>query len=568
MKVSQFFLGTQKETPADAEIISHQLMIKAGLIRKLAAGLYNWLPLGLRVLRKVENIVREEMNNIGGLEILMPAVQAAEIWQETDRWNSFGPELLKFKDRHERDMVIAPTHEEAFTDLIRHEFHSYKQLPVLFYQIQGKFRDETRPRSGIMRAREFLMKDAYSLHLDPTSLEQTYQQVYIAYRKIFDRLGLRYRAVLADTGAIGGSISHEFHVLADSGEDRLAISDQGDYAANLECATAYIDKPSNHHKSSKQLVDTPNQKTIADISNFLKLPTSKCIKTLIVKGVEDDLIALVLRGDHELNDVKIAKLKQIAQPLQLAPANLIKQRLGCDIGSLGPVGLSIPMIIDHSAAALTDFACGANQDDKHFINVNWGTDANLTTCADLRSIVVGDRAPDGKGTLQITRGIEVGHIFQLGTKYSQAMNAQVLNEAGKPTTMQMGCYGIGVSRIVAAAIEQNHDANGIIWPDAIAPFILALVPINLHKSAKLRESCDKLYQQLLSVGFEVLYDDRDERPGVKFADMDLLGIPHRIVVSERSLENGLIEYKARASEQKQDIKYEDFINWFKQHCRV
>ena len=546
MKVSQFPLATVKETPADAEIISHQLMMRAGMIRKIAAGIYSWQPLGLRVLRKAEAVVREEMNRAGGLELLMPAVQPAELWEESGRWEQYGPELLRIRDRHNRDFCFGPTHEEIITDLVRREVRSYKQLPVNYYQIQTKFRDEIRPRFGVMRAREFLMKDAYSFHLDPASLDETYQSMYDTYNRIFTRLGLEFRAVSADSGAIGGALSHEFHVLADSGEDAIVFSSDSDYAANLEKAEALAPTGERPQPTAdRQTVDTPGQHSIEDVSKALGVAPRQCIKTLLVEGSEGGVVALCLRGDHSLNEVKAAALEQVAQPLAFASDAQILQAAGCAPGSLGPVGLNIAVIADHSAAHLSDFVCGANSDGQHLSGVNWGRDCAEPLVADIRNLVEGDPSPDGKGTVRIARGIEVGHIFQLGDKYSRAMNATVLDENGKETPVIMGCYGIGVSRVVAAAIEQNHDNQGIIWPGALTPFQVALLGMNRKKSQRVREACDELYQELLDAGIDVIFDDRDVRPGVMFADMELIGIPHRVVIGEKNLDQGLVEYKAR-----------------------
>ena len=546
MKVSQFPLATVKETPADAEIISHQLMMRAGMIRKIAAGIYSWQPLGLRVLRKAEAVVREEMNRAGGLELLMPAVQPAELWEESGRWEQYGPELLRIRDRHNRDFCFGPTHEEIITDLVRREVRSYKQLPVNYYQIQTKFRDEIRPRFGVMRAREFLMKDAYSFHLDPASLDETYQSMYDTYNRIFTRLGLEFRAVSADSGAIGGALSHEFHVLADSGEDAIVFSSDSDYAANLEKAEALAPTGERPQPTAdRQTVDTPGQHSIEDVSKALGVTPRQCIKTLLVEGSEGDVVALCLRGDHSLNEVKAAALEQVAQPLAFASDAQILEAAGCAPGSLGPVGLNIAVIADHSAAHLSDFVCGANSDGQHLTGVNWGRDCAEPLVADIRNLVEGDPSPDGKGTVRIARGIEVGHIFQLGDKYSRAMNATVLDENGKETPVIMGCYGIGVSRVVAAAIEQNHDNQGIIWPDALTPFQVALLGMNRKKSQRVREACDELYRELLDAGIDVIFDDRDVRPGVMFADMELIGIPHRVVIGEKNLDQGLVEYKAR-----------------------
>ena len=553
MRASQLLLATVKETPADAEVISHKLMLRAGMIRKLAAGLYTWLPLGLRTLRKVEKIVREEMDAAGAQEVLMPAVQPAELWQESGRWEKYGPELLRLRDRHDREFCFGPTHEEVITDLIRREIRSYKQLPANFYQIQTKFRDETRPRFGMMRAREFLMKDAYSFHLDQDSLQATYDVMHQTYTRIFTRLGLQFRAVRADTGNIGGSGSHEFHVLAESGEDAIAFSTAGDYAANVELAEALA--PAAPRPAATQpmsAVATPGQHSIAEVSAFLKIPAARCLKTLLVQG-KDGIVALALRGDHELNTVKAEKIPEIAAPLTLATPEQIRATAGCDAGSLGPVGLKISVIADRSATQLADFVCGANQDGKHLTGVNWARDLPEPQIADLRNVVEGDPSPDGKGTLAIKRGIEVGHIFQLGTKYSKAMNASCLDESGQAVIMTMGCYGIGVSRVVAAAIEQNYDENGIIWPDAIAPFQAVLIPMNMHKSQRLQSAAEELYQRLRNAGIDVLFDDRKERAGVMFADMDLIGIPHRLVLGERGLDKGEIEYKHRRGAETQSI---------------
>ncbi|MCX2779517.1 proline--tRNA ligase [Microbulbifer thermotolerans] len=560
MRASRYLIATQKETPNDAVVISHQLMLRAGMIRRLASGLYTWLPTGLRVLRKVEHIVREEMNRAGALEVLMPMVQPAELWEESGRWQEYGPELLRIRDRHDNGFCLGPTHEEVITDLVRNEINSYKQLPANFYQIQTKFRDEIRPRFGVMRAREFTMKDAYSFHIDADSLQETYDAMHAAYCRIFDRIGLDYRAVLADTGSIGGSHSHEFHVLADSGEDDIAFSTESRYAANVELAEALApagERPAPGRELEE--VHTPNQKTIAAVSEFLQADPAQSVKTLIVLGECEEgetppLVALVLRGDHTLNEIKAEKLPGIASPLQFAPEERIAQELGCGIGSLGPVGLQIETIVDRAAAHLADFICGANKDDYHYTGVNWGRDVALERVEDLRNVEAGDPSPDGRGTLEIKRGIEVGHIFQLGDKYSRAMNATVLDENGKEQVMAMGCYGIGVSRIVAAAIEQNHDDAGIIWPDAIAPFQLAIVPINLHKSDTVREKCEHLYQSLSAKGIDVLYmDEPKARLGAMLADVELMGIPHRIVVGDRGLEKGVVEYKGRRDAESQEF---------------
>jgi prolyl-tRNA synthetase len=564
MRASQYLIATVKETPSDAEVISHQLMLRAGLIRKLAAGLYTWLPTGLRVLRKVETIVREEMDRSGAQEVSMPVVQPAELWQESGRWEEYGPELARLKDRHDREFCLGPTHEEVMTDLLRGEIKSYKQLPANFYQIQTKFRDEIRPRFGIMRAREFLMKDAYSFHLGQASLQETYELMHATYTAIFTRLGLEFRPVIADSGSIGGSTSHEFHVLAESGEDAIAFSDSSDYAANVEMAEALAppgDRPAAGGEMSE--VATPDQHTIDDVCRFLDLPPEQAVKTLIVKGDSEDapLVALVLRGDHQLNGIKAEKLEGVASPLEFADEADIKAACNCGLGSLGPVNLPLPLIVDRSAAQLADFCCGANRDGFHLCKVNWDRDCETGTVADLREVVAGDPSPDGNGQLQIKRGIEVGHIFQLGDKYSAAMNAQVLDENGKNQVMTMGCYGIGVSRIVAAAIEQNHDEKGIIWPDAIAPFQLVIVPLNMHKSEAVAACAEDMYAALQDRGVDVLIDDRNERPGVKFADMELIGIPHRLVIGDRALADGNLEYKGRRDEDSQLIPRDEALDF-------
>lgn len=545
MRASQWLLATLKETPNDAEIVSHQLMLRAGMIRKLGSGLYTWLPLGLKTLRKVEHIVREEMNRSGAMELLMPAVQPAELWQETGRWDTFGGQLLTMQDSNGRDYCFGPTHEEVITDLMRHELQSYKQLPANFYQIQTKFRDEIRPRFGVMRAREFIMKDAYSFHLSQDCLQRTYDIMYDTYSRIFDRLGLKYRAVEADTGAIGGAVSHEFQVLADSGEDLIFYSDNGTYAANIEQATSFIPPKANITSAPMQQVATPEQKSISDVAKFLKIGEEQTVKTLIVKGKEHPLIALVLKGDDELNEVKAAKHPLVQSPLQFADETIIQQTLGAPVGYIGPVHLDIPIIADHHALAMSSFVCGANQEDQHFTNVAWERDARYQEAYDLRNVKQGDTSPDGNGTLHACRGIEVGHIFQLGAKYAEAMKAAVINEEGALQTMLMGCYGLGISRVVAAAIEQHHDENGIIWPQNIAPFQLVIIPINAQRSSIVKDAAETLYQQLTDLGLDVLLDDRNERPGVLFADNDLMGIPHRLVVSERNLAQDLLEYKAR-----------------------
>lgn len=569
MRASQFLISTQKETPADAEVISHQLMLRAGLIRKLASGLYNWMPMGLRVLRKVENIVREEMDKAGAQELLMPVVQPAELWEESGRWQQYGGELLRIHDRHNRDFCLGPTHEEVITDLARNELSSYKQLPVNFYQIQTKFRDERRPRFGVMRAREFLMKDAYSFHASQVSLDQTYDVMYQAYTNIFTRLGLNFRAVQADSGSIGGSASHEFHVLADSGEDDIAFSTVSNYAANIELAEAKAPSGERAAPSGEmQEVATPDQKTIEDVSEFLSVEPKIILKTLIVLGtVEKDskdpapLIALVIRGDHNLNEVKAEKIAAVASPLTFASEEQVKEVLGASVGSIGPVGLTIPCYVDRSAALSANFVCGANKDDVHLTSVNWERDLPLGEVVDLRNVQEGDISPDGEGTIEIKRGIEVGHIFKLGTKYSEAMKATVLNENGKATVMEMGCYGIGVSRVVAAAIEQNYDDKGIIWPASIAPFELALIPLNMNKSEIVAEKTEELYAALKGLGVDVFMDDRNERPGSKFADIELIGLPHRIVISDRGIKNGTLEYKGRGDEDNQDLPLEGVIEF-------
>jgi len=561
MRVSRLFLSTLKEAPAEAELVSHRLMLRAGLIRRLASGLYTWLPLGLRVVRKVEAIVRREMNATGAVEVLMPAIQPAELWQESGRWDVYGPDLLRVKDRHERDFCVGPTHEEVIGDLVRREVKSYRQLPVTLYQIQTKFRDEIRPRFGVMRAREFLMKDAYSFHPDKPSLDTTYQAMYDAYTRVFSSLGLKFRAVAADTGAIGGTGSHEFHVLADSGEDAIAYCPQSDYAANVELAEALAPaagRPAPN--ASMQKVATPGKRTCEAVCEQLGCDLQRSIKAVMIHA-GGKLHMLLLRGDHTLNEIKTAKLPGMEQ-LRLASAEEIREATGCVPGFIGPVGLapSIAVIADRSAAALADFVCGANEPDYHLTGVNFGRDLpEPAIVADIRNVVAGDPSPDGAGTLDICRGIEVGHIFQLRKKYSDAMNIAYLDEAGKLQTMEMGCYGIGVTRIVAAAIEQNHDARGIIFPDALAPFQVAIVPIGANKSEDVRKSADRLYDALSAAGVEVLLDDRDERPGVMFADMDLIGIPYRIVVGERGLKNGEVEFKHRRDEKAANIRLDDAI---------
>lgn len=554
MRASQWFLVTLKETPNDAEIVSHQLMLRTGMIRKLGSGLYTWMPLGLRVLRKIEQIVREEMNRTNAMEVLMPSVQPAELWQETGRWETFGGQLLTMKDSNQREYCYGPTHEEVITDIMRNELQSYKQLPANFYQIQTKFRDEIRPRFGVMRAREFIMKDAYSFHLGLESLQKTYQDMYQAYCRIFDRMGLKYRAVEADTGAIGGSASHEFQVLADSGEDLIFYSDASSYAANIEQAISL--KPAKSTNPTSQqitLVDTPKQKTIAEVSKFLNIASSEMIKTLIVRGKEHTMVALILRGDDELNEVKATKHPLIASPLQFIDEESILKTLNAPIGSLGPIGLSIPLIADHHALAMDEFVCGANQADKHYQHAAWDKDIEIYQAYDLRNVKDGDPSPDGQGSLRSCRGIEVGHVFQLGDKYAKAMNASVINEQGQLETMLMGCYGLGITRVVAAAIEQHHDEQGIIWPQNIAPFQIVIIPLNAHKSQMVKEQAEALYQQLSNAGIEVLLDDRNERAGALFADHDLIGIPHRLVVSDRNIEQNCVEYKSRATGETQQI---------------
>ncbi|EOG1733624.1 proline--tRNA ligase [Salmonella enterica] len=568
MRTSQYLLSTLKETPADAEVISHQLMLRAGMIRKLASGLYTWLPTGLRVLKKVENIVREEMNNAGAIEVSMPVVQPADLWQESGRWEQYGPELLRFVDRGERPFVLGPTHEEVITDLVRNELSSYKQLPLNFFQIQTKFRDEVRPRFGVMRSREFLMKDAYSFHTSQESLQETYDAMYAAYSRIFSRMGLDFRAVQADTGSIGGNASHEFQVLAQSGEDDIVFSDVSDYAANIELAEAIAPQtPRAAATQEMTLVDTPNAKTIAELVEQFNLPIEKTVKTLLVKAVKavkdskSPLVALLVRGDHELNEVKAEKLPQVASPLTFATEEEIRAVINAGPGSLGPVNMPIPVIIDRTVAAMSDFAAGANIDGKHYFGINWDRDVATPVVADIRNVVAGDPSPDGQGTLLIKRGIEVGHIFQLGTKYSEALKASVQGEDGRNQILTMGCYGIGVTRVVAAAIEQNFDERGIVWPDAIAPFQVAILPMNMHKSFRVQELAEKLYSELRAQGIEVLMDDRKERPGVMFADMELIGIPHTIVIGDRNLDNDDIEYKYRRSGEKSLIKTGDIVDY-------
>ena len=558
MRVSKFPLNTLKEVPSDAEVVSHQLMLRTGMIRKLGAGLYTWLPLGLRILRKAEAIVREEMNLAGGLEVLMPSVQPAELWQESGRWEQYGPELLRMHDRHNREFCYGPTHEEVITDLVRKQVRSYKELPLNLYQIQTKFRDEIRPRFGIMRSREFIMKDAYSFHETQDCLEQTYHDMYQAYSQIFNRMGLEFRAVDADTGSIGGNASHEFHVLAESGEDAIAYCETSDYAANVELAPLLPveEKPLSAQAADMSEVSTPDAKTIEQVSASLNLTAAQCVKTLLVKAEDGGLIALLLRGDHELNSLKAEKLDGVLAPLTFAEEAEIKTLIGCPPGFIGPLAINCPVLADYSLIQQEDFACGANKEGFHLINVNWTRDLPRPTFADLRNIEVGDPSPDGQGTIKIRRGIEVGHIFQLGKKYSERLNATILDQNGKKTVVTMGCYGIGVSRVVAATIEQNFDDRGICWPPALAPFQVSIVPINMDKSDKVRSFCEQLYSDLLTQGIEVLLDDRKARPGIMFADHDLIGIPHRVVVSERNLEKGMLEYKGRTDEESREIDVE------------
>ena len=564
MKVSQFPISTLRDTPADAEVISHQLMLKAGLIKRLASGLYTWGPYGLRVMRKVENIVREEMDRAGAVEVLMPTIQPAELWQESGRWDEYGPELLRVTDRSSREFCFGPTHEEIITDYVRNEINSYKQLPVNYYQIQTKFRDEVRPRFGVMRSREFIMKDAYSFHLTEESLQETYDTMYAAYQRIFNRLGLDFRPVQADNGSIGGNASHEFHVLADSGEDDIAFSDTSDYAANIEMA---VNAPSTtpRPEATQEMVEfaTPGLKTIDSLAEAMNIPATQQIKILLVKGEEGSTVALLVRGDHNLNEIKAEKIDGILSPLTFETEEKIIELTGSRPGSLGPVGLSIRIIADHATAPLADFVCGANKEDHHLKGVNWVRDLPEPEFADLRNIVEGDPSPDGQGKVLIRRGIEVGHIFQLGTKYSEAMNATVLNENGKSQTITMGCYGIGVTRVVAASIEQNYDDNGIIWPASMAPFQIAIAPLNYNKSEEVKATADKLYEELVAAGYEVLLDDRIIRPGAMFADMELLGLPDRSVISDRGLKNQHLEYKSRPAAEAEVIELADVHNVIK-----
>jgi prolyl-tRNA synthetase len=569
MRLSSYPINTLRDVPADAEVTSHQLMLRAGLIRRLSAGLYTWLPIGLRVLRNVETIVREEMNRAGAIELLMPTIQPAELWQESGRWEQYGPELLRIEDRHDRPFCYGPTHEEVITDIARRELKSYRQLPVNFYQIQTKFRDEIRPRFGVMRAREFTMKDAYSFHIDEASLEQGYQAMYEAYTRIFTRMQLRFRAVRADTGSIGGNASQEFHVLADSGEDAIAFSDEDGYAANLELAEALAPaEPRRAPASPLAEVATPGVRTIAELATFLGVPADKCLKTLLVEGEQGGVVALVLRGDHELNAIKAQKLPGVQSPLRMASPEQVRAATGCEPGFLGPVGLAVPVYADRAAVQAADFVCGANRVDAHLTGVNWGRDLPEPTVVDVRNVMAGDPSPSGRGRLGIARGIEVGHIFKLERKYSEPMNAAVLDEQGRSVVMFMGCYGIGVTRVVAAAIEQNHDERGIVWPLPIAPFQVSLIPINLQKSARVREVADRLYATLQDAGFEVLYDDRDARPGVKFADDELLGIPHRIVVGDKGLDRGVLEYKARSGGESAEIPLDGAAAFLRERVRA
>ena len=569
MRSSQNPISTLKEVPADAEVISHRLMLRTGMIRRIAAGLYVWLPLGLRTLRKVERIVREEMDRAGALELCMPTIQPAELWKESGRWTKYGPELLRFKDRHDREFTYGPTHEEVITDIARRELRSYKQLPVNFYQIQFKFRDEIRPRFGVMRAREFLMKDAYSFHADQASLAEGYRLMYEAYSRIFTRIGLKFRAVQADGGSIGGSASQEFHVLADSGEDAIVFSNADDYAANLEmAATLAPTAPRPPPQEPLTKIPTPNARTIAELSAQLGVDAASCVKTLLVDGSDGGVIALVIRGDHELNALKSQKMPGVAEPLRMASADRVRKSTGCEPGFIGPIGFSGKIYVDHAAAHLADFVCGANEKDMHYRGVNWGRDLEEPQAVDIRNAQRGDPSPSGRGTLEIARGIEVGHIFQLGQLYSEAMHASVLDEQGKALTMFMGCYGIGVTRVVAAAIEQNHDANGILWPEAIAPFQVVLVPINYQKSTLVQETADSLYEQFTAAGIDVLLDDRDARPGVKFADSELMGIPHRIVIGERGLAAGILEYRHRSAAESTEIPATDPVDYVRRRINA
>ena len=568
MRQTALLLPTLKEDPADADVISHRLMLRAGLIRQLASGLYTWLPLGLRVLRKVERIIREEMDRSGGQEVSMPVVQPAELWKETGRWQKMGDEMLRMQDRHDRDFCLGPTHEEVITDLFRREVHSYKQLPVNFYQIQTKFRDERRPRFGVMRAREFTMKDAYSFHLDQASFDVTYDEMYQCYERILTRMELKFRAVQADTGNIGGDTSHEFHVLANSGEDTIAYSDTGTYAANLEKAAAQRPDRASPGTQTMSRVDTPNSKTIEAVASLLGLPVEQNLKTLIVEADPEDtdnpssLVAIILRGDHELNEIKAAKLPGVRSPLAFAQEEAITRAMGASVGSLGPVNCAIPMFVDPSAAAVADFVCGANEDGVHLQGVNWQRDVvlNEQQIVDVRNVVEGDMAPDGQGKIQFLRGIEVGHIFQLGDSYSASMQATVLDHDGNSVTPTMGCYGMGVTRLVAAVIEQNHDDNGITWPTPLAPFQLHIIALNGHKSDAVKEASEALYAQAVAASIDTLLDDRAERPGVKFAEADLVGIPHRVVIGDRGLKNGAVEYRLRSDTEATEIPLQDVLS--------
>ncbi len=557
MRTTSFLLSTLREDPSEAEVISHKLMLRSGMVRKLVSGIYTWLPLGMRVLKKVEQIVREEMDKVG-IEILMPSLQPAELWIKSGRWNQYGDQLLKLKDRNQHDLCFAPTHEEVITALVKNEVRSYKQLPLVFYQIQTKFRDELRPRFGVTRSREFIMKDAYSFHLNEASMHETYQQLYKTYDRIFTRLGLKFRAVLADNGSIGGNGSQEFQVLTEAGEDLIAYCENSEYAANLELATALkITSKKEVTLLRKEKIETIAVKSVAEVANFLQVEPRKILKTLIVKGNETPWVALVLRGDHEINEVKVAKLPEVFAPLTLATEEDLVKICGCKKGSIGPVGLKMPIIVDQDAVDVHNFICGANEDDYHYRHVNWLRDVQYSKVSDLRKVVEGDLSPDGKGKLKITRGMEVGHIFELGRKYSSALQANVLDEQGNTITMYMGCYGIGISRVIAAAIEQCHDEKGIVWPFSLAPFQVAIVPINYHRSGEVKRVTDQLYEQLLNQKIEVLLDDRKERAGVLFADMDLIGIPYRLVISENHLLKGYIEYKERAHDEGQLIKVEE-----------
>ena len=566
MRYSEFGLTTLKEVPADAEIVSHKLMLRAGLIRRLASGLFTWMPLGLRVLRKVERVIREEMDRAGALELLMPAVQPAELWQESGRWEEYGPLLLRMHDRHEREFCFGPTHEEVITDIARRELRSYKQLPLNFYQVQTKFRDEIRPRFGVMRSREFIMKDAYSFDLDEEGMRVAYQKMHAAYTAIFERLDLKFRVVDADSGEIGGSRSQEFHVLADSGEDAIAYCDTDNYASNIEMAATEApaeERPAPVQELEK--IETPGARTIEALHKFIGISAEQTLKTLIVEG-EEQPVALVLRGDHELNAIKAQKVPGVATPLTMADTETVRRVTGCEPGFAGPIGLEVPVYYDHATTVMADFVIGANEADMHYTGVNFGRDIGEPETVDLRNVVEGDPTPGGSGTLSIARGIEVGHIFQLGTKYSTALGASVLDGDGKDRTLQMGCYGIGVTRIVGAAIEQNHDDRGIIWPEPLTPFNVVLVPINLHRSETVRETAESLYAELQEQGLEVLLDDRDARPGVKFADAELIGIPHRLVISERNLANGEFEYQHRRDTESRNLKREEALNLLKEHA--